>query len=153
MLLAIALILTLTPVVYVALERAQMLKVAAVLVLLVVRSVFAISADAWRDLPQAVTNAGMPVGELGFALLLGALGFAGAGGGQNLVQSNLIRDKGFGMGQYVPRIVSPVTGEPEAAPSTGYTFETTEENLGRWRNWWRFANREQLSTRRSVSRS
>jgi hypothetical protein len=108
--------------------------------------VFAITADAWADLPQVVTNAGMPVAELGFALLLGALAFAGAGGGQNLVQSNWIRDKGFGMGRYVPRIVSPITGQPEAAPSTGFTFETSEENLGRWRSWWRFANREQLYT-------
>ena len=146
MLLAIALILTLAPVVYVALERAQMLKVAAVLLLLIVGSVFAISADAWADLPQVVTNPGVPVAELGFALLLGALAFAGAGGGQNLCQSNWIRDKRFGMGQYVPRIVSPVTGQPEAAPSTGFIFEPTEENLGRWRRWWRFANREQLYT-------
>jgi hypothetical protein len=108
--------------------------------------VFAISADAWRDVPQIVTGATVPVGELGFALLLGALAFAGAGGGQNLVQSNWIRDKGFGMGSYVPRIASPVTGKPEAAPSTGFVFEPTEENLSRWRSWWRFANREQLYT-------
>ncbi|HET6257757.1 MAG TPA: Nramp family divalent metal transporter [Pseudonocardia sp.] len=67
--------------------------------LLVVGGVFAISAAAWHDLPQVVTNAGVPVGELGFALLLGALAFAGGGGGQNLVQSNWIRDKGFGMGR------------------------------------------------------
>jgi hypothetical protein len=146
MLVAIALILTLAPVVYTALERAEMLKVAAVFVLLVVGALFAISADAWRDLPQVVTNAGVPVSELGFALLLGALAFAGAGGGQNLVQSNWIRDKGFGMGRYVPRIASPVTGQPEAAPSTGFVFETSEENLSRWRSWWRFANREQLYT-------
>ena len=84
--------------------------------------------------------------ELGWATLLGALAFAGAGGGQNLVQSNWIRDKGFGMGRYVPRIESPVTGEPEAAPSTGFVFEPTEQNMARWRSWWRFANKEQLYT-------
>jgi hypothetical protein len=145
MLLAIGLILTLAPVVYVALERAEMLKVAAVLVLLVVGAFVAITADAWGDVPTVVTEATVPT-ELGFALLLGALAFAGAGGGQNLVQSNWIRDKGFGMGRYVPRITSPVTGKPEAAPSTGFIFEPTEEHLGRWRSWWRFANREQLYT-------
>ena len=32
-----------------------------------------------------------------------------AGGRLNLVQSNYIRDKGFGMGYYIPRIVSPFT--------------------------------------------
>jgi hypothetical protein len=39
-----------------------------------------------------------------------------------------------------------VTGHPEAAPSTGFVFEPTEENLARWRRWWRFANTEQLTT-------
>ena len=146
MLLAIGLILTLAPVVYVALERAQMLKVAAVIVLFAVAAVVAIGASAWADLPQVVTRPRIPVEELGFALLLGALAFAGGGGGQNLVQSNWIRDKGFGMGSYVPRLVSPITGEPEAVPSTGYVFAPTPDNLRRWRGWWRFANIEQLST-------
>jgi hypothetical protein len=85
MLLAIAAILTLAPVAYVALERAQMLKVAAVLLLVVVGGVFAITADAWSDLPRVVTEASVPVAELGFAVLLGALAFAGGGGEQNLV--------------------------------------------------------------------
>ncbi|MEV6493828.1 Nramp family divalent metal transporter [Actinoplanes sp. NPDC051633] len=146
MLVAIGLVLTLAPVVYVALERAQMVKVAAVLALFVIGAIFAIGAAAWSDLPQVVTQPRLPINELGFALLLGALAFAGAGGGQNLVQSNWIRDKGFGMGTYVPRLVSPVTGRPEAAPSTGYAFEPTTENLRRWRGWWKFANVEQLTT-------
>ncbi|GAA3388218.1 Nramp family divalent metal transporter [Cryptosporangium minutisporangium] len=138
--------LTMAPVVYQALEKIEMVKVAAVLLLIVVAAVAAISATAWADSRQIVTKAGIPHEELGFALLLGALAFAGAGGGQNLCQSNWIRDKGFGMGAYVPRIVSPVTGHPEAAPSTGFVFEPTQENLARWRRWWRFANLEQLST-------
>jgi hypothetical protein len=78
--------------------------------------------------------------------VLGAVVFAGAGGGQNLCQSNWIRDKGFGMGAHVPRLVSPLTGHEEAAPSTGFVFEPTEENLSRWRRWWRFANWEQMLT-------
>jgi hypothetical protein len=146
MLLAIGAILTLAPVVYVALERAQMLKVAAVLLLVAVGAVFAITADAWSDVPEIATAPSIPSAELGWATLLGALAFAGAGGGQNLVQSNWIRDKGFGMGKYVPRIESPVTGQPEAAPSAGYVFEPTETNMARWRTWWSFANKEQLST-------
>jgi len=146
MLVAIGLILTLAPVVYVALERAEMLKVAAVLLLIVVAAFFAIGAQAWSDVTQVVTMPRIPAAELGFAVLLGALAFAGGGGGQNLVQANWIRDKGFGMGTYVPRLVSPITGQPEAKPSTGYVFEPTPENMRRWRGWWRFANVEQLST-------
>jgi hypothetical protein len=78
-------------------------------------------------------------------LIFGAMAYAGAGGGQNLCQSNWIRDKGFGMGRYIPRLVSPITGSPEAAPTVkSYIFETTDANLARWRSWWRFANVEQF---------
>jgi hypothetical protein len=146
MLLVIGATLTLAPVVYVALERIEMVKVLAVLVLLLVGATVAVTASDWADTSQVVTDIRIPASELGFALLLGALAFAGGGGGQNLVQSNWIRDKRFGMGAYVPRITSPVTGEAEAAPSTGYTFEQTPQNLQRWRSWWKFANIEQLST-------
>jgi hypothetical protein len=146
MLIVIGLTLTLAPVIYVALERTQMLKVAAVILLFVVGAIVAVGADAWADLPQVVTRPRIPVAELGFATLLGALAFAGAGGGQNLVQANWIRDKGFGMGAYVPRLVSPITGQPEAMPSTGYVFEPDERNMSRWRGWWKFANIEQLIT-------
>ncbi|MGY1810527.1 Nramp family divalent metal transporter [Blastococcus sp. SYSU D00669] len=146
MLLLIGITLTMAPVVYQALEKIEFAKVAAVLILIIVACFFAIDAAAWSDVPDIVTEADIPAEELGFALLLGALAFAGAGGGQNLCQSNWIRDKRFGMGAYVPRIVSPVTGHPEAAPSTGFVFEPTAENLGRWRRWWRLANIEQLTT-------
>jgi hypothetical protein len=49
------------------------------------------------------------------------------------------------MGVYAPKIVSPVTGEEQAAPvGTAYVFPSTEENLARWRRWWRVANIEQF---------
>jgi hypothetical protein len=144
-LLVVGLSLTLAPVVYTALERAQMVKVAAVLLLIVVGSIFAIGAT-WRDVGHIVTRPAFPAAELGVAVLMGALAFAGAGGGQNLCQSNWIRDKGFGMGHYIPKIVSPVTGDVEARGRVGFVFTPTEQNLTRWRDWWRFANREQLST-------
>jgi hypothetical protein len=147
MLLVIGFSLTFAPIVYNAVERVIFLKVAAILVFVVVAAVFAITASAWADLPRAVTTIGqVPGAELGWSLVLGAIVFAGAGGGQNLCQSNWIRDKGFGMGAYVPRLVSPVTGHEEAASSTGFEFEPNETNMGRWRRWWTFANWEQMLT-------
>jgi hypothetical protein len=146
MLLVIGVALTLAPVVYVALERLIFVKVAAVLALLVLAIVLVIGADTWRALPAGLASGQVPT-QLGFALLMGAAAFAGAGGGQNLCQSNWIRDKGFGMGQYVPRLVSPLTGEEQAAHSaTGYTFPLTPANLANWRRWWWFANVEQTLT-------
>jgi hypothetical protein len=143
--------LTLAPVVYVALERLIIVKVAAVGIVIALGVAFVITADTWRALPGGLVGVGQVPIELGFALLLGAVAFAGAGGGQNLCQSNWIRDKGFGMGQYVPRLVSPLTGpvtgdlEPARAGSA-FIFETTQGNMMRWQRWWRFANVEQALT-------
>ena len=139
--------LTLAPVVYVALERLLFVKVAAVVVLMLLAMWFAITPDSWRALPQGFSAGARIPSELGFALIMAAAAFAGAGGGQNLCQSNYIRDKGFGMGRYVPRLVSPVTGVEEAAPtSQTFIFETNAANMSRWLRWWRFANVEQALT-------
>jgi hypothetical protein len=147
MLLLIGAGLTLAPVVYTMLERVEFAKVGLVLLLIVGAVLFAISAEAWGELPSSVTAPAFPAEPLGFALILSAMAFAGAGGGQNLCQSNWIRDKRYGMGAHIPRLVSPVTGEGEiAAPSLGYIFPPNQENLTRWRRWWRFANQEQLAT-------
>ena len=145
--LAIGVALSASPVVYQTIEKTEFVKVGLVLVFLVVALVAAVNADAWGELDQVVTKAGEFPGELDFALLLGALAFAGAGGTNNLVVSNWIRDKGFGMGKYAPRIVSPISGEEEAAPSgQGYVFKPDHRNMARWRDWWRKANIEQFVT-------
>ena len=86
----------------------------------------------------------LPTGDVAIATLLAGLVFAGAGGANNLVQSNWIREKGFGMGKYIPRIESPLTGEPEPAPTTGSMMRQDEENLKRFNGWWKVANKEQL---------
>jgi hypothetical protein len=64
----------------------------------------------------------------------------------NLAQSNWMRDKGLGMGARLPKVVSPFTGEEIAAPTTGYFFKRDEENMRRWRSWWKVADREQFTT-------
>jgi hypothetical protein len=46
----------------------------------------------------------------------------------------------------MPKIVSPITGEEQAAPSLGYTFPVNEENMRRWNSWWKVANREHFIT-------
>jgi hypothetical protein len=152
-LLIIGVALTLVPVVYVALERLIFVKVLAVLLLVALGLIFAVHADTWRALPAGVLGVGHVPSELGYALLLGAVAFAGSGGGQNLCQSNWIRDKGFGMGQYVPRLVSPVTGEEQASTEAvaSYIFPFTPPNTARWQRWWRFANVEQIFTFALVS--
>ena len=137
----IGIALSASPVVYQTIEKFEFAKVALVLVFLVVALTTAVSAGAFGDVDQTVTSFGsFTGGELELAVLLGALAYAGAGGTNNLVVSNWIRDKGYGMGKYAPRVVSPITGTEEAAPSgRGYVFPITDRNLERWRDWWRKA--------------
>ncbi len=130
-------------------EKLGFLKVTIVLVFFAAATLLVTEPADWFDL---VTVAPSSVGqipevpELGAAALFGAVALAGSGGFANLAVSNWVRDKGLGMGAYIPRIVSPVTGQEESAPSTGHFFPQDEENLARWRSWWRVANLEQFLT-------
>jgi hypothetical protein len=150
-LILLATTLTISPVVYQAVEKVEFFKVGAIIVFLVVAIFAVISVEAWLDLPAATIQGFTAEGfgrvlDLPPAVILGAAAFAGAGGVHNLIQSNWILDKGYGMGARIPRLVSPITGEEEARPSTGYIFPQTEENLSRWRGWWKVANWEQFVT-------
>lgn len=145
-LIAAGVALTVSPVVYQTLERAQFFKVALTLVFLAVAIVAAIGPSAWGGLSSMVTEFGrLPDRNVvSISLILSALVFAGGGGVSNLAQSNWIRDKGFGMGVYIPRIVSPITGEEVAAPATGSMVRQDEANLRRFNGWWKAANKEQF---------
>ncbi|MPZ53431.1 MAG: hypothetical protein GEU79_11990 [Acidimicrobiia bacterium] len=146
---AIGIALTVSPVVYNAVEKFQMVMVGVIMVFLVIALFLATNGEDWAGvvadaaLPEMV---GGPIADdaITVAVLLGALAFAGAGGSVNLAQSNWIRDKGMGMGAYAPRIESPITGNPEAIASIGAIFPSDEENLRRWRGWWKIANQEQF---------
>ena len=149
-LVATALALTLSPVVYQALEKIQMVLVGIIMVFLVIGVFAATNAGAWASVvtqaPGSIPGIPGAIGAVGIAAFLGAVAFAGAGGANNLTQSNYIRDKGLGMGGRMPKIVSPITGEEVAAPSLGYTFPLTEQNMRRWREWCKVCNREHFIT-------
>jgi hypothetical protein len=149
-LISIALAVTLSPVVYQVLEKVQAVLVIIILAFIALAIVIATDLSAWAGVvtqaPQGLANIPTYWTEIGAASLLAALAFAGAGGANNLVQSNYVRDKGMGMGIHIPNIVSPITGEEVAAPSLGYVPPDTEENRRRWREWWKVANQEHLIT-------
>ena len=77
--------------------------------------------------------------------LLGAFaGYAGGGGLSNSTYSNYCRDKGWGMGSMVGAIPSAVGGRGIALSHIGTVFELTDENLRRWKAWWRYILMDQL---------
>ena len=147
-LVAVGIALTASPVVYQTVERFQTVIVGGVLVWLVFAVALGTTGDAWGDAVSGLGEIGsIPTDpDVTAAVLAGAIAFAGSGGCGNLAVSNWIRDKGFGMGHYIPRITSPLTGQEEAAPATGNTFPTDEKNMKRWNDWWKVANKEQAVT-------
>ena len=150
-LLFIGIILTLSPIVYRSLERIVIVKVAAVIAVILISILMVIPPGVWLEVPALAAQPALPVEQLGWALVLSAIAFAGTGGPGNICQSNWIRDKGYGMGVHAPRIASPLLGEPVAAPGTGWQFEIDDESLARWKGWWRMANIEQLATFVAIS--
>ncbi|MFN7806026.1 MAG: Nramp family divalent metal transporter, partial [Planctomycetaceae bacterium] len=141
----IGIVLTSSPVVYNTVERLQSWLVLLIVVCACVLGLLFIQPYAITALLRGSLSLGeMPGPESGLEqmALLGALAFAGAGGTMNLGQSNFIKDKGYGMGKYIGRITSPITGNEEAIADVGYHFKHTPENMRRWRDWWRAANTE-----------
>jgi hypothetical protein len=139
-------VLTAGPVVYNTVEKIQTFLVALILVLVVGIAVLVIRSDAILAMAKGTVSLGrvpdLDLTGLTWMGLLGALAFAGAGGTTNLGQSNFIKDKGYGMGRFIGRITSPITGQEEAIADVGFHFPHTPVNMGRWRAWWREANIE-----------
>lgn len=145
-LVACGVILSAGPVLYETVERVQFALVTGIIGIVIVLAVW-LAWGRWDAVVEQVVSIGT-LGRGQFVptnfdgqdftpqLLLGALAFAGAGGTLNLTQSNYIKDKGYGMGAYIGRITSPVTGNEEPMTELGYLFPLTEENLARWRVWW-----------------
>jgi hypothetical protein len=137
-------VLTAGPVIYETIEKVQMFLVAAIMVLVVLLACWLVRGDAIAAQIRGTTQFGLPTisGDLTVAALLGAVAFAGVGGTLNLGQSNYVKEKGYGMGRYIGRITSPITGKQEPVTEIGYHFPHTAENLARWRAWWRAAGIE-----------
>ncbi len=131
-------ILTLGPVIYETIEKVQMFLVAGILVIVVIVGCFLIRGDAVTAMCDGLMQFGTIPNhpDLKRAMLLGAIAFAGAGGTMNLGQSNYVKEKGYGMGHYIGRITSPITGKEEPITEIGYHFHPTPENMSRWRQWW-----------------
>lgn len=87
----------------------------------------------------------MPAIVLANIAVLGAFaGYAGGGGLGNSTYSNYVRDKGWGMGSLVGAIPSAVGGKDIQLSHLGTAFPATEQNLRRWRAWWRYIVTDQV---------
>ena len=135
-------VLSLGPVLYRTMEQLQAVMVVAILMFIGLLFVAVAKADSLRAMAAGMASVGHIPAGIPMPLLLAAVAYAGAGGSLNLAQSNYIKDKSYGMGAFIGRITSLVTGKVEAIPDTGFLPTETDENVARWTTWWRAANWE-----------
>jgi hypothetical protein len=137
----------LSPVMYNVVEGAQFVLVIISILGAVALALVTGSTAQLANLPAGALAIGTIPEGTDLAVFLGGLAFAGAGGYLNLSQSLWVREKGYGMGNYQGRLKNPLIGdEPEPIQENGFGFEPTEENLLRWRGWWRVVQLEHLLT-------
>lgn len=96
--------------------------------LAVIKGLFSIGS--WH--PDMGTAKWLPV-------VVGSIAFAGPSGMQQMWYTLYLRDKGAGMGKYIGRITSWLTGEEETIPERGYTFDVNDPNeMAKWQGWRRW---------------
>ena len=145
-LLVIGFSLTTTRVVYKTLESIEKVLVIGVITFLIFISFFVITKSSVNALGEGLVSLPVIPEDLKISTLLAALAFCGAGGSLNLATSNWVRDKGFGMGKFVPRIKSTFSGDVVTTQKSGYFFPPTLENQSLWKKWWSLIQREQFVT-------
>lgn len=103
--------------------------------------------DVWDTLRGTVAFGYVPrdwLTDAWFPIVVGAVAFAGPSGMQQMWYSLWLRDKGAGMGTYIPRIQG-LRGlrdaEKETAPARGFIFDVDDpEEMRKWQGWrrWNF---------------
>src|SRR3989339_221547 len=106
-------------------------------------------AESWLNLLKGLIGRGdnynfLPAG-ISLATFLAAFAYSGAGGNLNLTQSIYIKEKGYGMGKYAQKIAGLFRSKKEnLIKLAGEQFELTEENISRFKVWWKRINTEHL---------
>ena len=75
-----------------------------------------------------------------FPIIIGSLAFAGPSGMQQMWYTLWLRDKGCGMGHYLPKIRGIRSlDEEETMPARGFTFDSENpEEMEKWQGWRRW---------------
>ncbi len=146
LLILIGMILTLGPVLYKTQETLQKWFIYLGAPFILGLAIILAKATDWSALLQGIVGRGdgywfLPRG-IPLASFLAALAYSGAGGNLNLAQSYYIREKGYGMGKFMGKITSVLTGKNEQMHIVGSTFEPNPENIRLFNRWWRLINWE-----------
>jgi hypothetical protein len=145
-LILIGLILTFSKIVYNVVEAVLTTFIG---ILVVGSAIIASVVGNWGDVGDTVTGTfafGFTDSDFftaaWFPIIVGSLAFAGPSGMQQMWYTLWLRDKGAGMGHYIPRIHG-LRGlsEEETMPARGFTFDTENPaEMKKWQGWrnWNF---------------
>ncbi len=111
--------------------------------LLVVNVLF-VPFDHWMSTLSGFFRFGAVPADVDIFLLAAFAATAGSGGVGNLVITNWYRDKGFGMGAKVGAITGAFSHSQIQLSPVGKVFPINEENLNRWRMWWKYVSVDQV---------
>mgnify|MGYP001567813251 CR=1 FL=1 len=149
MLVIIGIVLSVGKTVYGLMERITktiiLIGVPFIFILVIILS----SKADWNSLFYGIVGRGnnywfFPAG-IGLATFFAAFAYSGAGGNLNLTQSIYIKEKGYGMGKYSQKIVGLFHSKiKQKVKLTGEDFIINEENVSRFRSWWKTINLEHL---------
>ncbi len=150
LLLVIGFILTFGRTVYGMMERITKLVILIGVPFIFILAVYFSSPESWVALGQGLVGKGegfwFLAPGIAIATFLGAFAFSGAGGNLNLTQSIYVKEKGYGMGAYSQKITglfASKTGKQKISLD-GEDFEVNEENISRFKKWWKLINLEHL---------
>lgn len=126
------------------LEYASWFMLAFVFLFLVVVNIFFVPAAQWVETLRGFFVISPAGHDLDWGLMGALAATAGYGGIGNLTITSWIRDKGFGMGAQAGAIGSAIGSKQVKLSHIGRVFLPTEENLRRWRQWWRDVHADQV---------
>lgn len=126
------------------LEIASWCMLAFIFTFLIAVNVIFVPFDHWLGTLQGFFVVRVPGDAIDWSLLGALAATAGSGGIGNLTITNLMRDKGYGMGGTVGAIESAVGGRHVKLSPVGAIFPDTAENRMRWRAWWRYVHIDQV---------
>lgn len=122
-------------------------KVLFVLIYMLFVTVAFVPASVWGEVVGGMFNPfkAAPAGmELDWSLIGAVAGFAGIGGLGNILASNFVREKGWGMGSQVGAIGSAVGGNDVTLDHFGTMARPTEEGVRRFNRWWSYLKFDQF---------
>ncbi|MCC6585306.1 MAG: Nramp family divalent metal transporter [Bryobacterales bacterium] len=125
------------------LELASWAMVTYIFGFLVIANVLFVPAAHWIKTGAGFFEFGYLPANTDMVLLATLAATAGSGGIGNVVISNWVRDKGFGMGSVVGAIPSALGGREVQLSHSGTVFPITPDNQRRWKLWWKYVSADQ----------